>query len=90
VYLASSHGLYVGAIEVAYFCGDENQRLVGELSQSVDFKLKEEAYQQFRRDGASFTGRVPVTAAPKYVRVVAYDAGSDRLGSAFVELKNKE
>jgi hypothetical protein len=85
--LAARDGLHAGRVEVAYFCGDDDQEPVGELWQTIDLKLKDVTYQQFRKDGLRFVARVPVSGTPKYAKVVVYDPAADRLGSAFGDVK---
>ena len=50
---------YVGKVEALSFCGDARQKVVGEAWQTIGFKLTEENYQKFQREGVSFTVRIP-------------------------------
>jgi VWFA-related protein len=77
----------VTALEVAFFCGDRRERIVGELWQTVDLKLQEATYQQALQDGLTHTARVPVTAPAQTCKVVVYDYPSDRTGSAVVRVR---
>jgi VWFA-related protein len=77
----------VTALEVAFFCGDRRERIVGELWQTVDLKLQEATYQQALKDGLTHTARVPVTAPAQTCKVVVYDYPSDRTGSAVVRVR---
>jgi VWFA-related protein len=83
-------GLHVGRVEIAYFCGDDDEVPVGELWQTIDLKLKDVTHEQFQRDGLRFVARVPVTGTPKYAKVVVYDPAADRLGSAFAAVKRSD
>jgi VWFA-related protein len=76
-----------GGVEVQVFCGDSRQRLVGDLRQRVDLNLDEQAYERVLRDGILVRAQVPVTAPAKFVKVVVYDYGADRLGSFFLTMK---
>ncbi|MGH9311835.1 MAG: VWA domain-containing protein [Vicinamibacterales bacterium] len=78
---------HVGSLEVAFFCGDAKENLVCELWQTVDLKLKDESYQKFLKEGASYTVRIPLTGPLAYVKVVVYDYAADLVGTAVAKLK---
>ena len=80
-------GAYVGKVEALYFCADEQQRLIGENWQTIDFTLTEENHQKFLKDGVSFTVIIPVTAEPRFVKSVLYDYTADLVGSGMHDLK---
>jgi VWFA-related protein len=79
-------GLHVGGLDVAFFAGDARQRVIGEAWQKIDLKLKDETYQRFLREGASYTARVSVRGSPKYVKVVVYDYAADLVGTAVAKV----
>ena len=80
-------GRYVGAIDVAVFCGDARQNVVGQTFQRIDFKLLAEMHAMYARHGIPYNISVPVRAPASYVKVVVYDYTVDLLGSAIVKLK---
>jgi VWFA-related protein len=77
----------VTALEVAFFCGDRRQRIVGELWQTVDLKLQHATYQQALTDGLAHTVTLPVTGEAQHCKVVVYDYPSDRTGSAVARVR---
>jgi VWFA-related protein len=79
-------GRHKGSIQIATFCGTAAEAVVGESWQTIDLNLSEETFQKVIAEGLPYTQRVPVRAAPAYVKVIAYDYGSDRTGSAVVTL----
>jgi VWFA-related protein len=76
-----------GTIELAFFCSDARQRLVGQIWKKMDFKLTDETYQRIRSAGLTYSTEVVVTESPRFVKVVVYDYGADRVGSAIVRVK---
>jgi VWFA-related protein len=84
--LAAVDGQYVGSLNVAVFCGDKRETVVGEIRQTLDLALSEDTYERAIRDGLRHTVRVPVRRPPRYVKAVVYDYGSDLLGSVLVKL----
>jgi VWFA-related protein len=82
-------GFYVGKAEVVAFCADQKQTLIGEAWQTVDFKLTEENYQRFARDGVAYTLRIPIKSEVRFVKAIVYDYTADLIGSAMVDLRKK-
>jgi VWFA-related protein len=80
-------GKYKGAVDIAIFCGDKKQNLVCSDWQTVDFNLTEGNYQLFQIRGAGYSQRLPLSGAPAFVKVIAYDYTADALGSALVRVK---
>ena len=80
-------GWHVGAIDVAIFCADSRENLVGYTWQKVDLRAREDVYQHLLKDGLPFNARIPVRAKPRYVKVIVYDYGADVLGSAVLTIK---
>jgi VWFA-related protein len=76
-----------GAIEVAIFCADGRERLIGQSWNAVDLEMTPEAFQRFMASGLTYNGRVAVAAAARHVKVVVYDYGADLIGSAMVQIK---
>ncbi len=80
-------GRHVAKLEVRVYCGDAHETIVGERASTVSLNLTDDSYRRYLRSGVPYTARIPVTAAPRYVKVVAYDAASDLAGSAVERLK---
>jgi VWFA-related protein len=78
---------HTASLELAFFCGDPRQTVVGELWQKTDLKLRDETYQRSLKDGYVHTATVTIGAPPKYVKAVVYDPNGDVVGSAIVEVK---
>jgi hypothetical protein len=74
--------LYVASIDVGIYAGDAKRNVIGETLKKIDLKLKEQTYQTFLKEGGAFNARIPVTGEAKFVKVIVYDYGADRLGSA--------
>jgi VWFA-related protein len=86
--LAQKNGVRTGQFEVQIYCGDAKQIVVGDAGEHIDVNAPEATYQQWlQAGGMRRTIRVPVSEAPKFVKVVVYDYGSDRVGSAMVTVK---
>ena len=80
-------GMKVGAIEIAVFCADANQQLVGQSWNDVALKMTAEAFARFKAQGMTYRERIPVSAQVRHIKVVVYDVGADVLGSAMVKVK---
>ena len=86
-FVASPDGILTAQVEVQIFCGDAKQKVIGQTKQTMNLKIDEPAHQWMLANGITYTVRVPVTAAPMYVKVLAYDFAADRLGAATVKLR---
>ena len=82
-------GAYVGKAELVAFCGDRKQTIIGELGRTLDFKLSEDTYQKFVRDGVTVTLGMRLTGQPQFIKAIVYDHTTDLIGSATVTLKKK-
>jgi VWFA-related protein len=87
VTFTETDGIKIGALDIATFCGDGRQNLVGELWQKMEIKLRGEPFERAMKNGLPYTARVPIKGKARYVKVVVYDYGSDIAGSAQVEIK---
>jgi hypothetical protein len=59
---------------------------VGERWQTVELKLKAETFERALAEGFCHTARVIVSQSPRWAKVVVYDDGTGRAGSAVVRL----
>jgi VWFA-related protein len=82
----SEGGLHLASLEVTMFCGDNKENVVGQAWQTIDLKLKDEAYQRFMQEGAAYIARVPLTGEPKFVKAILYDYSADLLGSVVAKV----
>jgi len=85
--LALKDGVRTGQLEVQVYCGDAKQMAIGDAGQHIDLSANEATYQQWLQSGILRTIRVPTETQPQYVKVVVYDYGSDRIGSAMTKIK---
>jgi VWFA-related protein len=86
---ATNGNVHRASLEAVFSCGDGRERLVGDVWQTLDFELTQESYRRFLHEGLSFEVRVPVTSAPRHLKVVVYDYTADAIGSAAVQLGKK-
>ena len=75
------------SLEVAIYCGDGGQKLIGQTRRQLDIALTGASYERASREGFFRDFGVAVTGKPQYVKVVVYDYDADRVGSAMVKLK---
>jgi len=74
-------------LDIAIFCLDDKDHLLGESWNTVDLALKPETFAEFQRTGFGYGGKVKVTSPARYVKVVVYDHGADVLGSNLTKLE---
>ena len=87
VLLNDVEGRRKGTLNLALFCTDGRQRLVGEFWQDIDLNLRPETYERTVAEGLRHSVEFPVTARPGFCKIVVYDPQSDRVGSAIRRLK---
>jgi hypothetical protein len=86
--LTHADGRWQGSIDLMILCGDSNQDVVGKLEQRMTLNFDEARYaQQAMAGGIPYVVIVPVTGAATRVKVLVYDYGNDRLGTANVTLR---
>jgi hypothetical protein len=69
------------SIDVAVFCGDYDERLVGSTWHSVDLRLAGDAYKNFVAHGLTIDEDIPVTTLAQYIKVIVYSPASNHVGS---------
>jgi VWFA-related protein len=84
--LLMANGRRTGQLDVAIYCGDAKQNVVGELKESIDVDLSEEDYKQALANGLRYTMRVPISADAAFAKVIVYDFATDRAGTAMVKI----
>lgn len=85
--LVDADGQRKGSVDIAVFCADGNQRLLGVNWDTVEFAMTPDAYERFMQKGMTYSTRVTVTGEPRHVKVVVYDVGADLVGSALLRIK---
>jgi hypothetical protein len=78
---------HVASLDIDVFCGNEQEKLVGESWEKAALQLRDDTYRRLLKSGFVHTIRIPLTGKVRYVKAVVYDYGSDRLGSAVVRVK---
>ena len=78
---------HVVALEIRVFCGDKDEKTIGDYSDSLDLSLSEAEYQRTLASGIRYTARGPITGDIKYAKVIVYDYRADLLGTATIKLK---
>jgi hypothetical protein len=89
VRFADVDGRHEAALNIAIFCADSRQNLVGELWQNMSLKPLDALFKTFLAEGIPHTARVPVRGPVRYVKVIVYDYPGDRVGSAQVDLPER-
>lgn len=80
-------GRHTAVLDVAVYCADGNQKIVGQTRRTLNLALTEETYARTMKERISRTVRLVVTGTPRFVKAVVYDYGADRVGSVMVKLK---
>jgi VWFA-related protein len=80
-------GIRTGRLELQVYCGDAKERIIGEFAEQLEIEADAASYAQFQTAGIRRVVRVPAMGTPKYVKVVVYDYGSDRVGSFMLAIK---
>jgi VWFA-related protein len=86
---ADKNGKKVGSIEIAIFCADGRERLVGQSWNIAELEMTPEAFERFKVNGLSYGTRVPVSADAAFVKAVVYDYGADVIGSMMFKITTK-
>jgi VWFA-related protein len=84
---AAADGVRTGQLELQVYAGDAKEHMIGQWNRRLDIKADAETYDGWLKTGIRQTARVAVPAKPKFIKVVVYDYGSDRLGSAMMSIK---
>jgi VWFA-related protein len=79
--------MHTTTLELAVFCGDERENVVGEMWRQLKLAVSDETLRTMNGEGYLTVVRVPVTVTPRHVKAVVYERSSDSLGSAVFTLK---
>src|SRR5262249_14609730 len=80
-------GRNVGTVELAAFCLDGKDSLLGEVWKSIQLSYTDDRLAAVKRDGITIPLGVPARAAAKNLKVIVYDYAADRVGSAVVKVQ---
>jgi hypothetical protein len=83
----NANGRHAATLDVAIFCGDEDQEIVGELWRKVDLNFTDDTFARLKRERLEFEVTVPVSEIPRFVKAVVYDYGADLVGSSTAVLR---
>jgi hypothetical protein len=85
---APEQGRHFAALSVAVLCADARAQSVGEQWQmAVDISVPDTHIAVLKRDGLKLRLEIPVLRPPHYVKAIAYDYGSDLVGSTFIRMR---
>ncbi|HUF46220.1 MAG TPA: VWA domain-containing protein [Vicinamibacterales bacterium] len=87
VLFREENGRHVASLEVAAFCGDAQERLLGEKWTTVDLRLTPESFARLKQERLTFQVDVPVSSIPRFIKVVVYDFAADKVGSTTSTLR---
>jgi VWFA-related protein len=74
-------GRQLASLDVAVFCQDDSGEPTGDRWETIDLKVLPETHTRMLKDGITYSGRVTVARPVKFVKVVVYDFGADRVGT---------
>jgi hypothetical protein len=75
-------------LDVAIYCSDGGgEKIIGQTRRELNLALTDETYERVTRERFSHTMRVPVTATPRFVKVIVYDYEADKVGSIMRKMK---
>jgi VWFA-related protein len=80
-------GSHTASIDVAVYCADGNQKLVGQKRLRLNLSLSDATFAQVSATGVSRSIKLEVTGTPRFVKVIVFDYAANRLGSTMVKLK---
>jgi VWFA-related protein len=76
-----------GSLAITVFVGDRRENLLGDAWETMDLNLSEATWQRLLDEGIRHTTRIAVQEAPRYAKVVVYDAAADLAGTAVAQVK---
>ena len=80
-------GRQLASLDVAVFCQDDNGEPTGDRWETIDLKLLPETHARMLKEGVTYTARVTVARPVKFVKVVVYDFGADRVGTLMRQVR---
>ena len=85
--LTEKDGRFTGQLEIQAYIGDAKENVIGEIGDHLDLDGDAAAKEQWVAAGIRRPLRVPFVGDAKYVKVVVYDYGSDKIGSFLLKLQ---
>jgi VWFA-related protein len=82
----SSNGRHIARLRIAVFYGRYRQSF-GEDWKTMDLNLQEETFGRFMQSSIPFSTIIPVKEPRQILKVIVYDCGSDRVGSALIKIQ---
>jgi hypothetical protein len=80
---------YVASLEALFSAGDGRDRMVGDVSRRLDFRLSREEHDRYRREGIRLAVSISVRSEPRRVKIVLYDVEMDVIGSATADVPGR-
>jgi VWFA-related protein len=80
-------GRHTVRIEIALYCADGDQKIIGQTRRSVSLALTDDTYARVMKEGIARTITLATTKAPRYVKAIVFDYAADKLGSKMVKIK---
>jgi VWFA-related protein len=80
-------GLRTAQLELQVYIGDAKQVVIGQLGERLDLEADDATHERWLKSGIRRMLRVPFIGEARYVKVVVYDYGSDRVGTWAVSIK---
>ena len=84
---AADAGLNAATLDLAFFCGDQDNENVGESWQQLALKLTDADLGRMRTEQLTYVTRIAAKGPANRVRAIVYDFASDRVGSASAPIK---
>jgi hypothetical protein len=78
---------HVTRLHIAIFYGDADGNHLGDNWKTVNLELPEDNYQRVMQLGIQYSATIPMKVPEQLVKVVVYDAVSDRVGAKLVKVK---
>jgi VWFA-related protein len=78
---------HTATLDVALFCGDDKNRIVGQIRQQVNLTLTDARLERALKEGVAFNSRVPIAGHARTLKVIVYDYGADLIGSAVAKIR---
>ena len=83
---AKENGRNIDALDLAIFCVDGRDVLVGQSWKTVELNYADDRLAAVMRDGVPVTVTIDLSAPVKNVKVVLYDFAADLVGSAIAKV----
>lgn len=82
------NGIYKATIQFTTFYGDSRGRSLGDLWQTLELNLRPATWERAKKEGISYSTRVPLAAQGQTFKIVVYSYEADLVGSVTTKLRN--